>query len=123
MLPFNKFFLLTLLLCSFSYAQKGVNVSQDPKFEKILNEKRKSNTFISGSDRYRIQIYNGDTETAKTTLLKFKKENQHYDAAIVFTTPTYKVLVGAFKTRIEGERNLKILRKEYKNALLIKPVK
>jgi hypothetical protein len=120
---FNKFFLFAIFFSCFSFAQKNVTVTQDPKFEKLLNEKKKSNVFISGADKYRIQIYNGDTETAKSTLAKFKKENENFDATIVFTTPTYKVLVGGFKTRIEAERNLKILSKQYKNALIIKPVK
>jgi SPOR domain len=120
---FNKFILIALFFSYFSYSQKNVTVYQDPKFEKLLSEKKKLNISANNADRYRIQIYNGDTETAKTTLAKFKKENENYDAVIVFNTPTYKVLVGGFKTRIEAERNLKIIAKQYKNALLIKPVK
>ena len=43
------------------------------------------------------------------------------DATIIFSTPTYKVWVGNFSTRIEGERYLKIIKKKYPNSILIKP--
>ena len=96
-------------------------LNQDFRFEKLLNEKRKINSSILNDQRYNIQIFNGDSETAKKTLSSFKNNFKNFDATIVFNTPTYKVLAGNFKTRIEAERNLIFVRKTYKNALIIKP--
>jgi hypothetical protein len=96
-------------------------ISQDPKFEQLLNEKRKINNSLTVSDSYKIQIYNGNSETAKKTLTEFKQEFAAIDATIVFNTPNYKVWVGNFKTRIEAERNLVSIKERYKNVLLIKP--
>jgi|LauGreDrversion2_5_1035112.scaffolds.fasta_scaffold15238_2 hypothetical protein len=96
-------------------------LNQDLRFEKLLNEKRKINSSIVNDQRYNIQIFNGDNETAKKTLTSFKKDFKNFDATIVFNTPSYKVLAGNFKTRIEAERNLILIRKTYKNALIIKP--
>jgi hypothetical protein len=100
-----------------------VTVSQDAKFEQMLAEKRKINTSITVNDRYKIQIYNGDSETAKKTLIDFKKDFKNLDGTIVFSTPAYKVWVGNFRSRIEAERNLADLRKKFPNALMIKPNK
>jgi len=115
------------LLCILSQkmvAQEGkMTVTQDPKFEQLLNEKRKINSSITINDRYKIQIFNGDSENSKKTLIEFKKENKDLDATIVFSTPMYKVWVGNFKTRIEAEKNLNTLKKKYPNAFLIKPNK
>lgn len=106
------------------YAQSNnVVVVEDPKFEQLLNEKRKINSSITVNDRYKIQIFNGDSETAKKILMDFRKENKNYDATIVFSTPTYKVWIGNFKSRIESERNLAEIKKKYPNAFLIKPNK
>ncbi|WP_293894790.1 SPOR domain-containing protein [Flavobacterium sp.] len=122
-----KFIFTTLtvvFLSQKSYSQEAkVSVTQDPKFEQLLNEKRKINSSITINDRYKIQIFNGDTETSKKTLLDFKRENKNIDATIVFSTPLYKVWVGNFKTRIEAEKNLSDLKKKYPNAFLIKPNK
>ncbi len=103
--------------------QSTVTLSQDPEFERMLNEKRRINSSIMVDDRYKIQIYNGDSESSKKALSDFKREFSNMDGTIVFSTPAYKVWVGNFKTRIEAERNLEELRKRYPTALLIKPNK
>lgn len=126
-LTLKTLFFGSAILClsgSNLYAQtRNVTVNQDPKFEQLLNEKRKINSSITVNERYKIQIYNGDSETSKKTLMEFKREFKNYDGTIVFYTPAYKVWVGNFKTRIDAERNLIELKQRYPNALLIKPNK
>jgi vancomycin resistance protein YoaR len=119
---FPLFLLLFFSPKCFSQDDK-TTVTQDPKFEQLLNEKRKINSSITINDRYKIQIYNGDSETSKKTLADFKKDNKEMDATIVFSTPLYKVWVGNFKTRIEAEKALNDFKKKYPNAFLIKPNK
>ena len=105
-----------------SVAQQGsITVSQDPKFEQLLNEKRKINSSLIANNRYKIQIFNGDNAASKKQLNDFKKDFKQYECTIVFNTPIYKVWVGSFKSRIEAERNLEILQKKYPKAFLIKP--
>ncbi len=115
--------ILSFVTASKTFSQTGINVNQDEKFEQLLNEKRKISNSITVNNRYKIQIYNGDTETAKTTLSDYKKYNKNNDGTIVFVTPLYKVWVGSFKTRIEAEKNLVELKKKYPLAFLIKPSK
>lgn len=119
-----KFLFIFLFFSNFNtlFAQE-VTVTQDPKLEQLLNEKRKVNSSITINNQYKIQVFNGSSEESKKTLIQFKKENKNYDATIVFSTPIYKVWVGNFKTRIEAERNLNVLKKKYPNAILIKPNK
>ena len=120
-------FQLALFFCFFSinlYSQvKNINVSQNPKFEKLLNEKRKINASITVNDIYKIQIFNGDIESCKKNLVDFKKEFLNLDGTIVFYNPAYKVWVGNFKSRIEAERNLLLLKNKYPNSLIIQPNK
>jgi spore cortex formation protein SpoVR/YcgB (stage V sporulation) len=119
-----KVCLFILLFFNFNtIIAQEVTVSQDAKFEQLLNEKRKLNSSITINNRYKIQIFNGASDESKKILIQFKKENKNYDATIVFSTPLYKVWIGNFKTRIEAERNLNILKKKYPNAILIKPNK
>lgn len=122
----NKLFysLLLALIASYSFSQESsISVSQDSKFEQLLNEKRKINATTNTNDRYRVQIYSGESEVAKKTLNEFRKDSKNTEATIIFNTPNYKVWIGNFKTRIEGERNLEELKKKFPNALLIKPTK
>jgi inner membrane protein involved in colicin E2 resistance len=114
---------IVFLTVSARSQEKNIKVTQDPKFEQLLAEKRKINSSLTVNERYKIQVYNGDSETAKKTLTEFKREFKNLDGTIVFNTPTYKVWIGNFKTKIEAERNLNDLRKKYPNALVIKPTK
>lgn len=112
------------LTTSYMHAQdQNITVSQDPKFEQLLKEKRKTNLTNTVNDQYKVQIFSGESEKAKKTLSEFKQEFNSLDGTIVFNTPNYKVWVGNFKTRIEAERNLIEIKRKYKNVLLIKPQK
>ena len=120
----SKSALFFLLINSNLFAQdEKVTVSQNPKFENLLNEKRKINASITVNDIYKIQIYNGDSETSKKILTDFKRDFLDFDGTIVFNTPAYKVWIGNFKTRIEAEKNLLVFKKRYPNAFVIKPNK
>lgn len=101
--------------------ETATTISQDSKFELLLNEKRKINNSLTLNEVYKVQIYSGDSENARKILDKFKKEFENIEATIVFNTPNYKVWVGNFSSRIETERNLVEIKKVYKNVFLIKP--
>ena len=123
----SKRVFLTLTMLTLAYninaQDQNLTVNQDPKFDQLLNDKRKINTSISTNDTYKIQIFSGKSEEAKKTLSDFKRENSNIDGTIIFNTPNYKVIVGNFKTRIEAERNLAEIKKRYKLVFLIKPSK
>jgi len=116
-------FSVSLSTCYVNAQDQNITVTQDPKFEQLLNEKRKINASLTVNDFYKIQIYNGGSENAKKTLNDFRQEFKDIDATIIFNTPNYKVWVGNFRTRIEAERNLVNIKDRYKNVLLIKPSK
>lgn len=113
-----------MFLSSNLYSQTAsVSVNQDPQFEQLLNEKRRINSSITVNNRYKIQIFTGDSESSKKVLADFRRDFRNYDATIVFSTPSYKVWIGNFKTRIEAERHLSQLMGRYPSAFLIKPNK
>jgi hypothetical protein len=126
-LSFQKglaYFTLSFFISTNCFSQDAKpNIKQDVRFEQLLNEKRKINSSITVNDRYKIQIFTGDSETSKKALTEFRKVNKNIDATIVFNTPIYKVWIGNFKTRIEAEKKLVNLKKKYPNAFLIKPNK
>ena len=114
--------LFSLFLINFNFClAQNITVNQDSKFEEMLTEKRKYNSSLRVNEFYKIQIFNGPIDEAKKTLSTFKKENINYDATIIFNTPTYKVWVGNYKTRIEAEKNILLLKKKYPNLILVKP--
>ena len=101
-------------------SKKNTNIEE--KLDYLISEKRKINASLALKERYKIQIFSGESEKAKKTVIQFKQEFKDIDATIIFNTPNYKVWVGNFKTRMEAERNFTEIKKKYKNTLLIKPV-
>lgn len=120
---FQALLIVALFVSNLTLFAQSSSIEQDPKFEQLLNEKRKVNASVITNDRWKIQIFTGDNENSKKTLINFKREYKEIDASIFFHTPVYKVWVGNFKTRIEAERNLKEIKLKYPNSFLIKPVK
>ncbi|MBC5840127.1 MAG: SPOR domain-containing protein [Flavobacteriaceae bacterium] len=116
-------FSLSIITINLHAQEVKNNVKQSPKFEQLLNEKRKINTVLTVNERYKIQIFSGDSESAKKALYECKQEFNQLDGTIIFNTPNYKVWIGNFRTRIEAERNLVEVKKRYNNAFLIKPKK
>ena len=118
---------LFLLLLSTLYCLDGLSqmsttkLSQDPKFEQLLKEKRKLNQSIATSESYKIQIFYGNGEDSKKRLQEFKKEYKEIDGTIVYSNPSYKVWVGNYSTRIEVEKVFLQLKKRFPTALIIKP--
>ncbi|HBS53387.1 MAG TPA: sporulation protein [Flavobacterium sp.] len=106
----------------FSQTSKTI-IEQDEKIEKLLQEKRKNNSGITINDKYKIQIFFGNIEESKKTLLAFKKEFIQTDGTIVFSNPSYKVWVGSFKSKIEAEKFLIQIKKKYPSAVIIEPNK
>ncbi|CAM4108839.1 MULTISPECIES: SPOR domain-containing protein [Flavobacterium] len=104
---------------SFSQETK-TTVEQDPRFEKLLKQKRQINSEINIDGNYKIQIFYGEKESAKRNLISFKREFKEIEATILYTNPTYKVWVGNYKLRIHAEKNLAEIKKKYPTALLIK---
>jgi hypothetical protein len=123
----SKKILLSISMFGLTYninaQDQNITLNQDPKFEQLLNDKRKINTSISTNETYKIQIFSGKSEEAKKILSNFKREFTPIDGTIIFNTPNYKVIVGNFKTRIEAERNLEEIKKKYKSVFLVKPSK
>lgn len=126
-LTFKNAFFYSITLCTITITSQAQdnknNVKQSPKFEQLLSEKRKINTLLTVNERYKIQIYSGESETAKKALFDCKQEFNQLDGTIVFNTPNYKVWIGNFRTRIEAERNLAEVKNRFNNAFLIKPKK
>lgn len=118
--------LFSTILFSFSTIQaqdKKTIVNEPNTITELMNMKKNYNSSITNNDKFRIQVFYGKNNEAKEALQNFKSLYPEINATIIYNTPTYKVFVGNFKTRLEAERNLRIIKKDFPNSLLIRPSK
>jgi len=112
-----------ILLCftAFGLAQKGnVNIEQDQKITKLLDLYKSTN---SSSEFYTIQVGFGSYSKAENLKSEVDIDFPGWFSKIIFDSPTYRVHIGRFKTKLEAERKFLEVRKKYPESLLLKPEK
>jgi len=110
-----------LLTGFFASAQQGqVNLVQDQKIEALLELYKIA---LSTTEYYRIQVGFGSHAQAETIRADVAADFPDLDSKIDFDSPTYRVRVGRFKTKMEAERRFNEVRVKYPNAMLLKPKK
>ncbi|MBC2843514.1 SPOR domain-containing protein [Winogradskyella flava] len=112
---------IVALFLSFSlFAQQGeVNVEQDSDIDRLLEYKKdiKKTTKV-----YRIQVYQSvDPDKAQREKSNFLNAYSQWPVETVWNTPNYKVWVGNFATRLEADRALAKIKKNYMNAIIFQP--
>lgn len=119
-----KFFPILALIC-FSFlsplamAQEGiVTIDQDPEIDKLLEFKRDTKTLKV----YKIQVYQSiDPDMAQKEKANFLDLYDEWPVNIEWNTPNYKVWIGNFTTRLEADRALVKIKKNYQNAIIFQP--
>ncbi len=100
-----------------------VTINQDPKIQTLLAIKSKMEKDGDFSDRYKVQLYNGNLNKANEILRKAKETFPQWDASIRWETPNYKVWIGNYKTKLEKDKALREIRKEFPSAFEFIPGK
>lgn len=122
--PNTKLLTLFVFLGFYAFAKAQtaqVNISQDAKIPKLLEIKTELSNDNELGDRYKIQVYSGNITQAGTILKRFRNKVGTWKAEIEYETPNYKVWVGNFRNRLEADRALLTIKKEFPNALIFKP--
>lgn len=100
-------------------AQEGsVTIEQDPRIEELLQLYTQVN---SKADFYQIQVGFGSYQKAQNLKSKIDIDFPGWHSKIEFESPTYRVRLGRFKTKLEAERKYLEVRKKYPDAMLLKP--
>ena len=95
-----------------------VSVNQSPSIDKLMDFKRdiRTNTI------YKIQIFQStQPRLAEEARDAFKMKYSDWPTRIEFNTPNYKVWVGTFKDKLEADRALAKLKKDYMYAFIFEP--
>ena len=124
MVKLKSFFILFLTVFflsnhEISHAQQGsVAVNQDSEIAQLLELKKDIN---KEKKNYKIQIFNGSHSGALKAQEDFKKAFRSWSIDMEYETPNYKIWVGNFKSRLEADRALLEVKKEFANAFIFKP--
>ena len=114
--------LLFFLISVQSFSQKlSTKINEDEKFIELLKLSKQANSEYFKSNFFSIQVYSGQYKEADS-ILKFVNEKYLNDSIFFFfETPNYKVQLGKFKSKIEAQKKLRSVIKDFKSAFILKP--
>ncbi|TCK67592.1 sporulation related protein [Winogradskyella wandonensis] len=114
-------FLMFGLIPALINAQEGtVTIDQPKAIEKLLEFKKDIKTV----DLFKIQVYSGSSSfQAEKVKSEFQSTYGEWPTEMVFNTPNYKIWVGNFRDRLEADRALLRIKKNYMNAFIFQPKK
>lgn len=114
-------FLLLMFSLKVQAQTATLTVNQNPKIPQLLELKKTLEKENKLSDGYTIQLYYGELGQANQILRKYRSNFANWPASIEYETPNYKVWAGNFSTRIEAERALLRIQKDFSAAFILKP--
>ena len=124
---FCKLFIISVLVVLFSEKisaqQATVTVEQDAKIPELLALKKDMEKNNKLADGYTIQLYYGEFNRAQSVIRKYRGSYGDWPASIEYETPNYKVWVGNFATRLEADRALIEVHRNFPSAFILKPSK
>jgi hypothetical protein len=103
--------------------QAEINISKDPKIDKLLTYQKEINQETDNNKRFKIQIFNGNLKNAQRSKSRFESRYSDISVTIKFETPNYKVWVGDFRTSLEADRYLLEVKETFPNAFIFSPLK
>ena len=114
---------ITLAFClissTISAQTKGdFKENSSPEFTRSLdhylrmNEQRK----IVG---YRVQIFNGSLEEANEIKSRCLSIHPNLEVVVIFETPDYKLQAGNYRTILDAEHELRMVRKDFPGAFIV----
>ncbi|MBO0331398.1 SPOR domain-containing protein [[Muricauda] lutisoli] len=113
------FSIILLGLTTQVLAQEGqVTIQQDPKIKELVKLYTKVH---ENTGYYQIQVGFGNYNRAQELLDQVEIDFPNWYSKIEFESPTYRVRLGRFRTKLEAERKYLEVRKKYPDAMLLKP--
>ena len=106
-----------------SLSDPTVTIKQDPRIKQLLDIKTQMDKDGVLSKNYRVQLYNGNNAQAQKVIKKAKATFPQWETDLKWETPDFKVWIGNFRNKLETDRALKEIKKEFVGAFSFKPEK
>lgn len=101
-----------------------LTISHDPRIDTLISRYILYNMKLGGMEGFRIQIYNSSEKNAREESGKrraeFMSQFPDMNSYATFDKPSYyKIRVGDYRSRIEGTRDLMLIRRVFPDAILV----
>jgi len=103
-----------------SHAQSPDKVSES-KVESLISKKISMDKDGEFKDRFTVQLFYGNLEGAKKTKTLYQETSMDWEVNMEYEAPNFKIWIGSYRNKLEAERALIEIKKEFPTAFILKP--
>lgn len=107
-------FIVFIIGTYFGFAQTNTET-----IDTLIEQKRDFNKNNKSSTVFMVQIYNGNEDESYKMERNFRLEFPDYNVKVVYNKPEFKTQVGYFKTRLEADRALNIIKEKFLGSIVL----
>ena len=96
-----------------------VRIETSAHVDEMLAQKKDYNKSIETFQGYKIQIYYGSEKECYEVKDEFSSLFPDITTSIIFSTPQWKLQVGNYRTRLDADRAIVNIKKEYPGAIVL----
>ena len=119
---FSYFALLIFLIPSLLMGQESegdLRVETPAGVDELVAQKIAFNKEQNSYPGYKIQIYYGSEKECYEIKDEFTALFPDISTSIIFSTPQWKLQVGEYRTRLEADKSIQSIKKEYPSAIVL----
>jgi len=119
---FSYFALLIFLIPTLLMGQESegdLRVETPAGVDELVAQKIAFNKEQNSYPGYKIQIYYGSEKECYEIKDEFTALFPDIPTSIIFSTPQWKLQVGEYRTRLEADKSIQSIKKEYPSAIVL----
>lgn len=96
-----------------------LRVESSASINELVEQKKAYNKELNSYSGFKIQIYYGSEKECYEIKDEFTSLFPEIPTSIIFSTPQWKLQVGEYRTRLEADKNIQAIKKEYPSAIVL----
>ena len=96
-----------------------LRVESSARINELVAQKKEYNKKVNSYPGYKIQIYYGSEKECYEIEEEFNSQFPEIQTSIIFSTPQWKLQVGNYRTRLEADKGILNIKKEYPSAIVL----
>ncbi len=94
-------------------------INADPRIDTLMQINKEECDRKGGIEGYRVQIYQGNKETAYQNKSRFIQKYEKIKVYVLFQSPDFKVRVGNFRTRSEALKVMHLIQNDFPATFVV----
>ncbi len=100
-------------------SEGDLRVESSSGIDELVAQKKAFNKELNSYPGYKIQIYYGSEKECYEIKDEFSSLFPEIPTSVIFSTPQWKLQVGEYRTRLEADKSIQSIKKEYPSAIVL----